>query len=140
MGMRQGIQSGFPHEVLRRFGCYFFTLMKWLEVKDGVEFSDDDLLRIFKTSVSGGLINGSNAFINNAVEVMNRALGMRKYRDIRRDLKEAPADGTAIRRLVRGPAGETHFTMQIEGVEWDTLDPSRPAAKTWSFDSFREPV
>ncbi|MCL2381344.1 MAG: DUF261 domain-containing protein [Treponema sp.] len=138
--MREGIQTNFPHEVLRRFGCYFFVLMKWLEVKNGMRFSDDDLLRIFERAAVKGLINGADAFVRNAPALLNLGLGSSTYADVRRDLRYPPADGTAIRRLVRGGYGETHFTMQINGVEWDTLDPARAAAKTWSFDSFRVPV
>jgi len=137
--MREGIQSNFPNEVLRRFGCYFFILMKWLTVKNGTAFSDDDLINIFERAAAAGMIQANNAFINRPVDIMNMALGQNVYRDIQRDLREPPADGTAIRRLVRGN-GETHFTLQIEGVEWDTLDPTRAAAQTWSFDTFRVPV
>ena len=138
--MREGIQTNFPNEALRRFGCYFFILMKWLEVKNGMSFTDEMLLEIFERAVAAGIMNGDNAFINRPVDLMNMALGQNSYRDIRRDLSDAPADGTAIRRLVRGTAGETHFTLQISGKEWDTLDPARPAAATWSFHSFRVPV
>jgi len=139
-GMREGIQTNFPNEVLRQFGCHFFVLMKWLEVKHGMRFSDDNLISIFETAAAAGFIRNDNAFVLNDAALINHALGFNAYMAILRDLREAPADGTAIRRLVRGTKGETHFTLQIEGIEWDTLDPARPAAKTWSFHSFRVPV
>ena len=138
--MREGIQTNFSNEVLRRFGCLFFIYMKWLEVKNGMSFTDSELLEIFERGVAAGMINGDNAFINRPIDLMNMALGQNAYRDILRDLKEAPADNTAIRRLVRGNNGETHFTLLIDGVEWDTLDPTRAAAATWTFDTFRVPV
>ena len=138
--MKQGIQSGFPHPALRASGCYFFALMKWLEVKNGMDFTDGDLIRIYETAGRKGMLNPNNAFINDAAAVLNLALGKNAYRDVRRDLREPPADGTAIRRLVRNNGRETHFTVQISGVEWDSLDPARPAAKTWAFDSFRVPL
>ena len=136
--MEEGIQTNFPHEVLRRFGCHFFLLMKWLEVKHGLRFSNGDLLRIFQEVAAVNLVSSNNAFVKNAVGLLNHVLGENVYKCIHRDLEHAPADGTAIRFLVRGN-GETHFTLQINGVEWDTLDPQRLAAKTWSFDSFRVP-
>lgn len=139
-GMREGIQTDFPHEVLRRFGCYFFALMKWLEIKNGARFSNEGLILVFESAQAAGFIRGDNAFVVNAVALLNLALGQNLYTDIRRDLSKAPPDGTAIRRLVRNSGNETHFTLQINGVEWDTLDPARPAAGTWSFHSFRVPA
>ena len=138
--MKEGIQTDFPNAVLQRFGCYFFVLMKWLEVQDGKSFTDADLISIFEKAVAAGMMQGDNAFIIRPVDLMNMALGRNVYFDILRDLREPPACGTAIRRLVRGTAGETHFTLQIAGVEWDTLDPQRAAAASWSFHSFRVPV
>jgi len=61
--MREGIQTNFPNEALRRFGCYFFILMKWLEVKNGMSFTDEMLLEIFERAVAAGIMNGDNAFI-----------------------------------------------------------------------------
>ena len=138
--MKEGIQTDFPNAVLQRFGCYFFILMKWLEVQDGKSFTNADLISIFEKAVAAGMMQGDNAFIIRPVDLMNMALGRNVYCDITRDLPEPPANGTAIRRLVRGTAGETHFTLQIAGVEWDTLDPQRAAAASWRFDSFRVPV
>ena len=138
--MKQGIQTNFPHDALRRFGCYFFSLMKWLEVHDGAAFTNDDLLRIYNEAGRNGLLRASDCFIQDAVGLLNFALGGRKYRDIQRDVRTAPPSGTAIRRLVRNGERETHFTVQIAGIEWDPLDPTRAAAKTWAFHSFRVPV
>ena len=138
--MKQGIQTNFPQEVLRQFGCYFFSLMKWLEVTDGAAFSNDDLLRIYQEAGRIGLLRASDCFIQDAVGLLNFALGRRKYRDIQRDVRAEPPGGTAIRRLVRNGERETHFTVQVVGVEWDPLDPARAAARTWAFHSFRVPV
>ena len=138
--MKEGLQSNFPHPVLQRAGCLFFSLMKWLEVRDGMSFTDQDLIRIFDEAATQGILVRETGFMNDSVRMLNLALGRNKYRDVRRDLAGVPPGGTAIRRLVRNGGRETHFTLQINGAEWDTKDPSRPAAKTWTFDSFREPV
>ena len=138
--MREGLQTNFPHEALRRSGCLFFSLMKWLEIKDGMSFSDEALIGVFNRAAEAGILNPANCFINNSVSLLNLALGRDKYRDVVRDLKRAPVDDTGIKRLVRNNGVETHFIMFIGGRDWDTKDPRRAAAKTWSFHSFREPV
>ena len=139
--MREGLQSNFPHPVLQRFGCYFFILMKWLTLRNGKQLNDQDLIAIFEEAGRRGILNPENSFIQRPVDLMNLALGFNGYRDLLWNV-DLPPDGTAIVRLVR-PAergGGTHFIIKINGQPWDTLDPTRPAAATWNFDSYRLPV
>jgi len=113
--------------------------MKWLTIKNGKMFNDPDLILIFEEAGRRGILNPENCFIQRPVDLMNLALGFNGYRDLLWNV-ELPLDETAIIRLVRGTAGETHFVIKIGGQLWDTLDPARPAAATWNFDSYRLPI
>jgi len=57
--LRGGIQSGFPHENLRRFGCYFFALLRWVqELGARANLADDDIISIFE-QCRGQMIPGT---------------------------------------------------------------------------------
>jgi hypothetical protein len=133
--MNQGIQATIEHDVIRKSGCYFLTLLKWLELEDGMSFNEQRILDIYKMCADANFIIDSNAFVKNAVSIVNLALGYNKYQGMRRDIKEKP-DGLCIVALTR-PSGGSHFILDDNGTTWDSLPPDRPAAATWSPDSYR---
>lgn len=45
----------FPYDV-QKYGCYFFCLLKICELETGKEFSRDQIVSIYKTSLSRGAI------------------------------------------------------------------------------------
>jgi len=133
--MPEGIQGDFPEDNIRQWGCHFLSLMKWCEVVHGEVFTIDRLLNIYNRAVEANLMQ-PNTLVLDSVALVNNVLGRQEYRGQMRDLKERPPVYAVLVRLTR-PQGGTHFVMDIEGKIWDTLDPQRPAASTWQFDSYR---
>ena len=135
--MHQGIQSGFPHMVIRNNGCYFLTLLKWLEMKDGMSFNNEQIIHIFNVVASAMFIDRPNAFVRHPVEIVNFALGRRKYTRLIRDISARPNE-LCIVALTRPQDNGTHFILQeANGTTWDSLNPARPAAATWRPSSYR---
>jgi len=43
-----GSQKTFPHEEIRKYGCYFLTLVSWVEHAFGYDFSTEKIIEHFK--------------------------------------------------------------------------------------------
>ena len=132
--LRQGVQERFPHDALRRAGCYFLALYRWAEHALGRPLGEDNVVPLFEKCVANGS-SGANAFINDPVRVLNTLCGARKFSRvinhtndpdaprlvIRHDPSGVPADASAyIRRVHNGGFG-IHFVLDINGYTWDSL-------------------
>ena len=131
--MRQGIQTNFKQPDLRTYGCHFFVLMKYLEVIHGIEFTDEKLSGIFEAAIEAGLMD-RKCNVLDAVRLLNYVIDEERYSRYIRDLKEPP-EGICVIRLVK--PGYTHFLLRFNGEIWDPLTPDRPAALTYTIDSYR---
>ena len=78
--MRQGIQTNFKHEELRKWGCYFFTLCYWVCEAFSMDFTDDEIIAKFEEYKKRKFIDwqgnsrtwiGDNAFINAPTLIFN---------------------------------------------------------------------
>ena len=133
--MVEGIQSTLKNDVLRLYGCYFLCLLKWLEVHDGLRFDEERIEYCFHSCVQAKLIKAETAYVNDAIGVLNHILEKTKYTKANFGIKERPP-GLSIIALTK--PNITHFITQLaSGATWDTLDPMRPAASTYSVDSYR---
>ena len=134
--MRQGIQTDFPHEMLREYGCYFFALLRWAELLRGemFEFSDKTVLETFERCKHFGLVE-DDCFIVNPVEILNFCLAKRRFTTVYKSIA-MPNEGLFAMYLKK--PGHGHFVLGCQaGILWDSLDPSRPGAKDYSVDSYR---
>ena len=134
--MKQGIQMDFPHESLRKSGCYFFTLLRWAEILKGdeLEFSTQDVIRIFARCREEGFVE-DDCFIVNPVGVLNFCLDRRRFKTVFMS-KIQPTEPLYAVYLKR--PGHGHFVLGGGSrIVWDSYDPNRPAAKEYSIDSFR---
>ena len=132
--MQQGIQSTFPNDELKAAGCHFFVLMKWLEVVEHEEFDNGRLIDLYDTSIDLNLMDHACNVLD-AVKVVNIAMGCIGYKRYCKDMKEIPPVDPYIIRLVK--PNYTHFLLYHQGKTWDPLVPDRPAASTYSIDSYR---
>ena len=134
--IENGIQTNFPHQVLRDYGCHFFVAMKWLELHHKLDFPNDKLVLIFEEAARHGWVDPNGADILNGVGLLNYVLGRVVYSTYRRSLTERPSAEFCIRYLVKPKY--THFVIDRDGkVFFDPLDPYRPAAWSYTIDSYR---
>ena len=143
--MKQGIQTVFPNADLRAAGCHYFALMKYLEIKHGVSFTDEKLIMYFEKALEAGFMGydphdglrgvGDNCNVLNAPALLNMVLDKKVYSEYRRNIMSRPDVPLCIRRLVN--PNYTHFIVDIHGATWDPLDPVRTAAATYRIDSYR---
>ena len=144
--MEQGIQANFPNEDLREAGCHYFALMKYLEIKQGIEFTYKSLITYFYEALKAGYTGydpndkkrgvGDNCNVLDAPALLNMVLAKNVYSEYRRNLMNRPENTPfCIQRLVK--PGYTHFILDVYGATYDPLDPQRPAAATYRIDSYR---
>jgi len=131
--MKQGIQTDFPHEQLREYGCYFFALLRWAEMLDGGEFTKSGVLRTFEQCKKFGWIE-DDCFIINPAAILNYCQGQTVFRSVSKSA--AQPEGGIFAVYLKKP-GHGHFVLSYNGEIWDSLDPGRPGAKDYRVDSYR---
>ena len=120
-GLREGIQINFPHENLRRWGCYFFALLRWAEEIRGRGFNERDIVPLFDQARATGAIT-ETCFVQNPVALLNFLAGKRVVSGIRKTNEAgAPVPSERI-HVVREkhPRFGAHFRLSIDGRSWDS--------------------
>jgi len=126
----QGIQAGFPQESLRRWGCYFFCLLRWAEEVRGEGFPANYIENLFAQARSlwdsGKPIITDNAFVNNPVRLLNTLSGKKVVSRVSLWTNDGnyprPSERIFIVRE-KHPAHGAHFALMIDGERWDSLPP-----------------
>jgi hypothetical protein len=145
--MPQGIQTNFPHFLIRRTGCLILTIFKWVEVEFEWNFSIEDIVRIYGIAVDRNIIRENHAqnycFLNDNVAFVNLIVSeelpdlpnKRRFRENPRYVTlPAHFQGRAIRQLNNG----AHFDLlMFDGKTWDSLDPNRPQAANYRPTQYR---
>lgn len=130
--MKQGIQTNFPHESLREYGCYFFALLRWAEIITGNGFDVGSVLRIFEQCKLTGWVE-DDCFVVNPVAVLNHCIGTQAFRVV---YKSGSPNSNTFAVYLKKP-GHGHFILSHNGETWDSLDPGRPGVKDYKVDSYR---
>jgi len=131
--LSEGIQRDFPHENLRRWGCYFFALLRWAqELGARPNLSDGDIVSIFE-QCQGQMIPGTQtpivtatAFVNDPVRLINFLA--KKNVKSRVSLwtndpgAAAPTLPVFVIREKHHQFG-AHFLLSVNGERWDSLPP-----------------
>ena len=132
--MKQGIQTNFPHEKLREYGCYFFDLCRWAELVLDISLTNDQIINFFDIFKAQGFME-DDAFVINPVEILNILCdGQRRFRSIRKTV-EKTNEKTYVVYLKKPEHG--HFVLSHNGEIWDSLNPERPGVKDYRVDSYR---
>jgi len=134
--MRQGIQTGFKHDDLRRFGCYFFTLCELAErlrAKTRLPpFSDEDIIDHYDQCIKNQWIttgirdfNGKKVkvicFIENPVKIMNYLQNNTFFKNITHEKNQPNAEFYPV-YFIGNP---DHFALGSNGeIVWDSWSPS----------------
>jgi len=145
--LKEGIQTSFKHEELQKYGCYFFSLLRWCELirlsslSDELKklyrgFEDDEIINIFLACKNRGYI-GSNAFIINASEVMNYVLGEKLFSGVSITSQRPDRQQLFLTRFRKSP-NLLHFVLSspTEFVLWDSWMP-RVDLERHPVDSYR---
>jgi len=129
-----GVQSTFPHEKLKMFGCYFFALLKWAEKITGRNFNVDGIINLYEQAKRLKLIS-EDVFVHNPKELLNLFINSKLFTKVVDVLTPPKKDSVYIINLKK--PGYNHFVLSVDGEVWDSLDPNRPAAKQYTVDSYR---
>jgi len=139
--LREGIQRDFPHESLRRWGCYFFALLRWaqeLGARPGL--ADGDVAAVFAEAQMQTMPNptpgdgrGSRipiitntAFVNDPVRLLNFLAGETVARRVSLWTNDPGAAAPALPVFVireTHPQFGAHFLLSANGERWDSLPP-----------------
>lgn len=137
--MPESIQTKFPFQVLKDYGCHFFSLLKHAELVHNIEFTPEHMVEIFKGAAILKYIDPEGADVLDAVRLLNYACGgVNLYMRYTKNLPTVPEaeEGPCIVRLVK--PHYTHFILRYpDGTTWDPLNPRRPAASQYRIDSYR---
>lgn len=132
--MRQGIQTGFKNDELRRAGCYFFALCAMAEFyreKQGRPgFTDEQIINFYihclkEKWITTGLRNGVQVtcFIENPVAIMNYLQGAFVFTQVTHE-QVRPQSKYYVQVYDAGTIG-THFVLASNGkVIFDSWQPS----------------
>lgn len=131
--MLQGIQTNFPHENLRKYGCYFFALLQWAEiVNPDITLKDTCIMKLFDECKEKGWIE-DDCFVVNPVAVLNHTARKVVATNVRKATKP-PTGGRFIVYMKKPSIG--HFVLSDNGVIWDSWNPSA-ANQGFPIDSYR---
>ena len=132
--MKQGIQTYFPHEMLRRNGAYFFCLLRWAELITSKDFTVADIIKIYEDAVKAEFIN-KHVFILSAAQLLNLMITSDSFTRIR-IITNVPNQQRYLIYLEKPGSG--HFVLHDDGKIWDPLDPKRPESVGYNHVSYRE--
>ena len=132
--MKQGIQANFPHEQIRKYGCYFLCLCKWAELATGKELTGESIIAMYHRLVRYGFME-HDCFMVNPVSALNELCGKPLARTVYKTT-QTPANTDTFMIYQKKPDHE-HFVLYCKGEIWDSLEPNRPGVKDYTVDSYR---
>jgi hypothetical protein len=131
--MKQGIQTNFPHEVLRNEGCYFFCLMEWASQILKRDFTNEQIIYLYDLALEKGYIRRDCTILFGS-ELLNLAILEHRFTTCKPVLKQ-PEVPICVAYLVKPKY--SHFLLMSDNIIWDPLDPNRAAAKDYRVESYR---
>jgi len=143
--MRDGIQTNFKHEALKKSGCYFFSLLRIAECilfkeqglkHDFTGFTDDQIIALFDNCVEIGWVE-KDCFIVNPVKVINLALNKDMFTSVRKSAS-VPESGYFITYIKKSPSVYHFLICGIGGaVDWDSWEECNYKTEKYPVDSYR---
>ena len=143
--MRDGIQTNFKHDALRKSGCYFFSLLRIVECikfkeqglkHDFTGFTDDQIIALFNQCVEIGWVE-KDCFIVNPVKVLNLALNKDLFTSVRKSTS-APNSGYFVTYIKKSSSSFHFLIIGIGGaIDWDSWEESNYKTEKYPIDSYR---
>jgi len=126
------VQETFPHEGLRRFGCYYLSLCRWAEELIGTGLGTERIIQLYNALVKEGWIRDDSiidmrknaaemrhtAFILDPVAVLNRLQQAVQFLMVKHS--DTRGQGPTAIEVVRS-GGLSHFVLWLGDQKWDSL-------------------
>jgi len=134
--MPEGIQRDFPHAILRKYGCYFFALLRWAQELSGAhgDLSNMNIVSLFLDAQRQMMPNPKGpgvipiitqtAFVSDPVRLLNFLAGRAAVSRVSlwtNDFAHPAPDLPIFIRREAHPAHGAHFLLDIGGRRWDSL-------------------
>ena len=133
--LRQGIQHNFPHENLRRWGCYFFALLRWAQEVNKRVYTDYDIISLFDLAQLQMMPDPNNpgvqipiitekCFVNDPIRLLNFLAGKRVVSWVGLWTNDGNHPTPTERIFVvreKLPPQLAHFFLMINGERWDSV-------------------
>jgi len=133
--LREGIQRGFPHKWLKRYGCYFFALLRWSEEIRGRGWMEKDVVCLFEQARARTMPDPKNpgkripvitkkGFVNDPVRLLNFLAGKSAVREVSlwtNDGNHPTPPQRIFAAREKHPRHGAHFVLVIDGQRWDSL-------------------
>jgi len=131
--LAQGIQSRCLIPSLKDCGCYFFDILRQVEIQQQLNLSEDDAMMWYYVARYKKFVEQDCTVID-PVGLANLVCGQNAYRVIS---KSDNKPDLSIYIVCGKKPMYTHFTLIENGKRWDSLDPNRPTADSYTPDSYR---
>jgi hypothetical protein len=129
--MNEGIQNTLRGR-LKTDGCYFLAILRLVELETGKEFTVSQIEDIMTAAVLAGMCK-EDLTIQKAHEIYNLAFGA----EVKHTTEKAKTPVYPCIGALEKP-GFTHFIVYKGPHDtWDSLDPKRPAAKSYTLKDYR---
>jgi hypothetical protein len=129
----EGCQNDFKNGNIKKYGCYFLDICRLAELQTGADFSFDDVEKFYIDGMKNNFL-GLECFIMNGAGIYNMIAGKNIYNHVTSTIYKPETPGFIVCNV---KPGFKHFTLSYNGYLWDSLDPARPAAKTYTVNSYR---
>jgi hypothetical protein len=127
--LREGCQEHSKIAEIRKFGCYLISTVKKCEIEQGLDLCIKDIDDAYLELVKRAYMN-MDCFLQEAHNIYNYFAGFRVYGGVWR-VTEYKAKNPIV-QVVKPEF--SHFKM----LDWDSLNPTRPAAAQYEVESYRE--
>lgn len=136
MSLQEGLQSKFIEPSLQKYGCYYFCLLKWAESLGAIFRDDAAILRTFERHLQNGWVE-QDCFVVAPTQILNDIQFDNTFTQVCR-MGIEPKEKNYL--VYWKKPGYGHFTLMMDGVNWDPLDPNRPGKSDYKIDSYRRIV
>jgi len=127
--LRQGIQTNFAHEALRKWGCYFFCLLRWAEEISNFRARNDFcIVELFVDFVDRGWLTNQCKVLQ-PVLILNHLVGANQFTTVTHEALR-PLDRITAERVNHGTW--PHFILHVGTEVWDSwANPSVYTPVNW---------
>jgi hypothetical protein len=128
--MKEGIQSNYPDERVRKYGCAFLCLCQYL--KPELEDIPENMIN----NIPDSLLDKNEMYVKDWVNLYNFCndyleAGKKKCNAVMRGVHFKPGE-IMICKNIKADKITAHFTLAKDGVTaFDPLDPNRAAARQY---------
>jgi hypothetical protein len=129
----EGCQNDMINGDVKKYGCYFLSIARLVELQEGADFSAKDITVYWNAARLKGVVD-DNLDITDASKAYNLLAEKNVCAKV---LKTATKPENKAHFIRLGKPGYTHYVLSFDGDVWDSLPPDRPAAKEYKPVGYR---